>query len=819
MGVSMHVQEDNLQGRLEQLEAGQPLEACLAGLPEDEADLLKLVNALRQVPRPERDPGVVAVQRAQLLEFAAKEGKMTARSTQEAKKRSVRSTPNWLGPLVAFSGALAALCLCALIATVGAGVVWWASRDRLAQNPSPSPAATSEVSQVQQLTPEPTEPAPALVPPTVTVPEVRDPHSAALFAPRGVVEVQGEGGTWVAAGRGHSITAGQRVRTGALSSVKLAFYDGSQAALGPNTEVSVDELDARQTGGPRVVVLTQWIGETDHDVVPADDADARYEVRTPSATGEAQGTSFHVLVTPDSLTRFSVDEGSVGVSGLDVTVVVVAGQATTVRAGQAPDEPVFRITGEGRVTQTGITWVIAGQSFATHDSTLIVGNPQVGDWVWVEGHLLSDGARVADVIVLLRRSPADRFAIVGEVEAIGDTEWIVAGQAIAVDDETDVEGDVEIGDLVRVEGIVLPDGVLLAERIRPIEEQPGFPFDFVGVVQDIADETWAVSGITITVDADTEIDEGLASGDVVRVRGWILDDGTWLARSIERVEGEQREFELVGYVESIDPWIVAGVPFETDDWTEIEPGIRVGDRVRVRGRIAEDGTWMAAHIERLDGDEEAIPVVFVATVDSIDPWVVGGIPLSVDDETIIEGDVGLGDLVRVEARILPDGTWLATKITPVDDLGLGCVSISAIVVRVSAGQIELLSGGVISLDDDIVVTGDVSVGSIIVIIVCVDADGTMHIVSIIVIYPGPGVTPTPTVSSPLPTPTVFSPLPTPTTSPSPPTPRPSPAPPDEGGDKVTICHKPNSKNPHTITISRSALQAHLDHGDTIGPCE
>jgi hypothetical protein len=31
--------------------------------------------------------------------------------------------------------------------------------------------------------------------------------------------------------------------------------------------------------------------------------------------------------------------------------------------------------------------------------------------------------------------------------------------------------------------------------------------------------------------------------------------------------------------------------------------------------------------------------------------------------------------------------------------------------------------------------------------------------------------------------------------------------------KVTICHKG-----HTITIARSALPAHLRHGDTIGPC-
>jgi len=606
--------------------------------------------------------------------------------------------------------------------------------------------------------------------------------------------------------------AGQRVRTGGLSGARLAFYDGSQASLGPHTELSVDELDARLPDGPRVVVLTQWVGETEHDVVPADDADAdaridaRYEVRTPSAVGEAQGTSFHVLVTPELLTHFSVDEGSVAATGLNVTVVIVAGQSTTIRPGRVPDEPVFRITGEGRVTQTGITWIIAGQSFATHEGTVIVGNPQVGDWVLVEGHLLSDGTRVADLIVLLRRSPADRFTITGRVEAIEDTEWTVAGQAIVVSDETDVEDDVEIGDLVRVDGVILEDGVLLAEHINRIEEQPGLPFHFVGVVQDIADGAWTISGVTITVDAGTEIDEGLGSGDVVKVRGWILDDGSWLAQSIELVEEEEREFELIGTVESIAPWVVAGIPFETNEWTEIESDIRLGDRVRITGRIMEDGTWMASEIERLDEDDEAIDVVFVGTVESTDPWVVSGIPLSVDDETIVDGDVSVGDLVKVEARILPDGTWLAIKIAPasVDGLGLGCVSISAIVVRVNADQIELLNGPTIPLDDDVAVAGDLATGSVIVIVVCVDADGTIHIVSIIVIYwLEPPVVPTPTVVSPPPTP------------PAPP----STPPPEEGGsDKVTVCHKPNSKNPHTLTISRSALPAHLGHGDTLGPC-
>ena len=38
-----------------------------------------------------------------------------------------------------------------------------------------------------------------------------------------------------------------------------------------------------------------------------------------------------------------------------------------------------------------------------------------------------------------------------------------------------------------------------------------------------------------------------------------------------------------------------------------------------------------------------------------------------------------------------------------------------------------------------------------------------------------------------------------------------------GPDKVEVCHVPPKKD-KTITVDKSAIWAHLAHGDTVGPC-
>jgi len=822
--------EDLLQKRIEQLEAGTPLEACLADLPHEEVELLELVAALREIPHPQRNAQTTAGQRAQFV------GQIPSVSPLARARARAGAVWNWLRPRPVFAGAVATLAVGALVLLVALLVLRSPSPDGdVTQVQVTEPSAqeavaqdlASEPSVVAAVVQEPTregvaeapvtqEPAAdsseATLPESAALPEFQaflpvlvgfidpDPSWAALQEVRGLVEVQDSDGSWRVAASGGPVRAGQRLRTGELSSALLAFYDGSQARLGPNTELAVDELDARVAGGARIVSLTQWSGDTEHTVAPAQYGGSRYEVNTPAGSGVAKGTVFRVRVTAHRAAHFSVDEGVVAVTGQEVTVNVGAGQTTTVDTGQPPEEPTFRITGEGEVTAIGSTWTIAGHLFETHDGTVIVGNPQVGDWVFVEGRLLADGTQVADWIQLLRRSPLNRFTITGPVGAIGATEWTVAGQVILVDDETDIDADIVVDDLVSVEGVILDDGSLLAQEIHRIDEAPGQPFAFTGVVQAIADETWTISGVTVSIDNETVIDQGIVLGDIVEVQGLILDDDTWLAQVIELAEPVASDFEFTGVVDSIDPWMVAGISFETDEWTEIEADIQVGDLVRVEGQILADGTWLASQIALLDDDGDQLSLVFVGVVDSTDPWQVSGLPLAVDDQTVIDADIVVGDLVRVSVSIMPDGTWLATSIERLEVDGdlQGCLTLTAVVLDVGDNWIEVPNWPTIDLNG-VTIVGQLQVGSVVLMQVCVGADGTIDIVTIIVIHqPAPVVPPGP--------------------GPQPPGPPPPEPPPSHGEERVTICHKPGTPAEQTLTVSQSALDGHLGHGDTQGPC-
>lgn len=283
-------------------------------------------------------------------------------------------------------------------------------------------------------------------------------------------------------------------------------------------------------------------------------------------------------------------------------------------------------------------------------------------------------------------------------------------------------------------------------------------------------------------------------------------------------------FELVGGLESTDPWIVAGTTLETNEMTQIEEGLQIGDLVRVRGTVLDDETWVAYSIEGTDEQTDPI-IILIGVVDSIDPsWVVNGIELNVTDGTDIRGEITVGTIVRVEILLLSDGTWEVLSIAPLGETTetSGCVTVIATVVSVDRNEVQFLGWPTTvtigddeqtddneendnednenseegedneNEDEDEDEEGDenkgqtevtLSADQVILAVVCISNDGRLIIVQIILLE-DPDNEDNGDVT---------------------------------GGEKVLVCHKP-SKNAHTLSISSSAVPAHLAHGDTLGPC-
>lgn len=251
-------------------------------------------------------------------------------------------------------------------------------------------------------------------------------------------------------------------------------------------------------------------------------------------------------------------------------------------------------------------------------------------------------------------------------------------------------------------------------------------------------------------------------------------------------------FELVAPLEGTDPWVVAGRTLATNESTQIADGLQVGDLVRVRGTILEDGTWLAYSIERAEEQVDPI-IVLIGRVDSVDPWVVNGITLNVTADTVITGEIAPGMLVRVEILLLDDGTWEVLSISLLDDSTEteGCVSVIATVISVTDDEIQFLGWPSMPLTSEVSIENEEGQTGILlstnqpVLVVLCPANGQIVIVKIILVV----VTP----------------------------PEGGQAPPADGGEKVLICHKPD-KNAHTLSLPQSAVPAHLGHGDRLGPC-
>jgi hypothetical protein len=192
---------------------------------------------------------------------------------------------------------------------------------------------------------------------------------------------------------------------------------------------------------------------------------------------------------------------------------------------------------------------------------------------------------------------------------------------------------------------------------------------FTGSIEALAEDVWTVGGQVVRIGANTRIDENAARaavGAIARVLAVRREDGTLLAIEItvERApQPPEQPFEFQGLIESFGPtqWVVSGHTLIINADTVIEGTPHKGLLAEVKALRQGDGSLRAVRIfVRLPSEE----VEFEGVIQSLSAgeWIVEGVTVRLDAQTLVEGTPSVGASAEVQGLLLPDGAVLARRI-------------------------------------------------------------------------------------------------------------------------------------------------------------
>jgi hypothetical protein len=228
--------------------------------------------------------------------------------------------------------------------------------------------------------------------------------------------------------------------------------------------------------------------------------------------------------------------------------------------------------------------------------------------------------------------PGDDDELQGEIESLPGTpdfvgDWRVGGTTVHVSASTEIDqehGAVVVGATVEVKGTSQPDGSITADEIEVKDDDEGDDGDeedefgeieFEGFVQALPATAgflgdWTVSGLTVHVSADTqlELDGGtVAVGDAVKVEGTLAQDGSVTAREIQSEDAQDVDEDstsLTGIATAVPSgdhvgrWRVSTHAVRVTGATRIvhEGRLDKGSTVRVVGAFRTNGSMRASKI-------------------------------------------------------------------------------------------------------------------------------------------------------------------------------------------------------------------------------
>lgn len=213
-----------------------------------------------------------------------------------------------------------------------------------------------------------------------------------------------------------------------------------------------------------------------------------------------------------------------------------------------------------------VTFTIYGQTVVADKQTVLNGatlqNLADGQFVRVSAWRQPDGTYRASFIGVIPAAEIptgeDKVEIEGRIDQGSlDREnraFTINGQVVSYSDLSFGEGleEDDLADLllVEVEGDVRSDGTLVAAElaegdIRRYRRGSGDDIEFAGPVGEsynAANRTFRINGLLVTIDSNTEFDDGLVAADLqagllIQVEGEFQADGSVLAEEIEARDG------------------------------------------------------------------------------------------------------------------------------------------------------------------------------------------------------------------------------------------------------------------------------------------
>jgi len=197
------------------------------------------------------------------------------------------------------------------------------------------------------------------------------------------------------------------------------------------------------------------------------------------------------------------------------------------------------------------TWVISGETINVSQNAMIEPSIQLGDVVEVEGYLVNGTMRAYEITKESSSSSATsganisqhEYEFYGLIESMGNSEWVIDGKTVQLNNQTEVKGSFSVGDFVKVHVLKETDGRFTAREIEHESDDmensssgehqsDDKEVEFKGFVEEIGAGMWVVAGVTILLGDNLKTNETIQVGDYVEVEGTQQADGSVLAYKI-----------------------------------------------------------------------------------------------------------------------------------------------------------------------------------------------------------------------------------------------------------------------------------------------